>query len=129
MIKKLGSLKGILGMIPGIGSQIKNIDIDDKQFAYIEAIISSMTPEERKNPDLVAKEVSRKERITKGSGRSYQEVNQLAKRFEDMRSQMKTFMGMDESTLNRMSQGKMTPPIPQTKIKKGKGKNKGNFRF
>lgn len=127
MIKKLGSIKGILGLLPGVGSQLKNIDIDDKQFSYIEAIINSMTPEERRHPDLL-KSRSRKERIVRGSGRSYQEVNQLTQRFEDMRSQMKALMGLDENQLSKIQQGKMAPPI-QRKVKKGKGKNKGNFRF
>jgi signal recognition particle subunit SRP54 len=127
MIKKIGSLKGILGMLPGLGSKLKNMEIDDKQFAYIEAIIGSMTPEERRHPDLL-KSRSRKERIMRGSGRSYQEVNQLTQRFEDMRSQMKTLMGLDESQLSKIQQGKMAPPMAR-KVKKGKGKGKGNFRF
>lgn len=127
MIKKIGSLKGILGMLPGLGSKLKNMEIDDKQFAYIEAIIGSMTPEERRHPDLL-KSRSRKERLMRGSGRSYQEVNQLTQRFEDMRSQMKTLMGLDESQLSKIQQGKMAPPMSR-KVKKGKGKGKGNFRF
>jgi signal recognition particle subunit SRP54 len=64
----------------------------------------------------------------RGSGRSYQEVNQLTQRFEDMRSQMKTLMGLDESQLSKIQQGKMAPPMAR-KVKKGKGKGKGNFRF
>ncbi|HEY8395277.1 MAG TPA: signal recognition particle protein, partial [Bacilli bacterium] len=79
-MKRLGSLKGILGMIPGIGRQIKNLDIDDKQFAYLEAIIFSMTPEERKDPELLSKSSSRRRRIAQGSGRPYNEVNALINR-------------------------------------------------
>lgn len=79
-IKKMGSLKGILGLIPGLGSKIKNIDIDDKQFTNIEAIIFSMTKYERKHPEEIDKSRSRKERIARGSGRSYQEVNALTDR-------------------------------------------------
>ena len=126
-IKKIGSLKSILGMIPGLGNQLKNVEIDDKQFSYIEAIIGSMTPEERKKPDLVAKSVSRRERITKGSGRSYQEVNALTKRFEDMKKQMQAMAGMDEQAMARSM--KTGQGMPKQKVKKGKGKGRGNFRF
>jgi len=130
MIKRIGSLKGILGMLPGVGSQIKNLDMDDKQFTYIEAIISSMTAKERKNPELIAKNSSRKERIAKGSGRSYHEVNQLTKRFDDMKIQLKAFTGMDEKQIQSMKGSKPNPSLmPSKKIKKGKGKNRGNFRF
>ena len=126
-IKRIGSLKGILGMIPGLGSKLKGIEIDDKQFTYIEAIIGSMTPEERKHPELVAKSMSRRERITRGSGRSYQEVNALTKRFDDMKKQMQQMAGMSEQEMAmkmRSGQG-----MPQQKVKKGKGKGRGNFRF
>ena len=127
MIKKIGSLKSILGMLPGIGSKLKDIDIDDKQFNYIEAIIGSMTPEERKKPDLVAKSMSRRERISKGSGRSYQEVNALTKRFDDMKKQFQAMAGMSEQDMQRsMRTGQ---GMPKQKVKKGKGKGRGNFRF
>ncbi len=128
MIKKMGSLKSILGMIPGMGAQLKNIDIDDKQFDKIEAIISSMTKEERKNPDLVSKSQSRKERIARGCGRSYPEINALTRQFEDMRTQMKRMMGLDERQVKQMARTGM-PPSNMNRPKKGKGKNKGQFRF
>jgi len=128
-IKKMGSLKGLLSMIPGVGSQIKNMDIDEDKFKYIEAIIGSMTVEERKNPQLLEISRSRKERVAKGSGRSYTEVNNLTKQFETMKEQMKQVAGMDESDMEKVSKGKYTPSIPQRKVKKGKGKNKGGFRF
>ncbi len=86
-IKKMGNLKDLLGMIPGMGKALKEIDIDDKAFVGVEAIIDSMTPEERKNPDLINK--SRKVRISKGSGRSDQEVNNFFKQFEQMKQMMK----------------------------------------
>ena len=123
-IKRIGSLKGILGLIPGIGKQIRNLDIDDKQFVYLEAIIGSMTPDERHRPDLLAKSSSRRMRISKGSGRPYQEVNALIKRFDEMKNQM--------TALSRMSPDKMQfnkPPAVAPKPKKGKGKGRGNFRF
>ncbi len=129
-IKKMGSLKGILGMIPGLGSQIKNLNIDEKKFVYIEAIIGSMTKEERLNPDMIQKSHARKTRISKGSGRSYQEINQLTKQFEQMRDQMKTLMSMDEEQMEKVSKGRAPMPgFQPTKPKKGKGKNKGGFRF
>ncbi len=127
-IKRMGSLKGILSLIPGLGSQLKNIDIDDKQFANLEAIVRSMTAEERKNPELVAKGFSRRERIAKGSGRPYTEVNALTKRFEDMKKQISMLSGMDEEKLaQQMQRGQM--PNYQSKPKKGKGKGRGNFRI
>lgn len=126
-IKKIGSLKSILGMIPGLGSKLKDVEIDDKQFAYIEAIIGSMTPEERKKPELVAKSVSRRERITKGSGRSYQEVNALTKRFDDMKKQMQAMAGMSEEDMQKSI--KTGQGMPKQKVKKGKGKGRGNFKF
>lgn len=127
-IKKMGSLKGILSLIPGLGSQLKNIDIDDKQFSYLEAIVKSMTEEERKNPELVAKGYSRRERIAKGSGRPYTEVNALTRRFEDMKKQISMLSNMDEDKLNQQIQrGQM--PNYSPKPKKGKGKGRGNFRI
>lgn len=129
-IKKMGSLKNLLGMIPGIGSQIKNLNIDEKKFVYIEAIIGSMTKEERNNPDLITKSHSRKSRIANGSGRSYQEINNLTKQFEQMRSQMKSVMGMSEEQMEKVSKGQAPMPgMMGQKPKKGKGKNKGGFRF
>src|SRR5690554_289962 len=129
-IKRMGSLKSILGMMPGVGKQIKDLDIDDKQFSYIEAIISSMTKKERMNPELVAKSSSRRTRISKGAGRSYNEVNALVKRFEDMRMQMKALGNMDENKMqSMMKQGKMPQAGTPTRAKKGKGKGKGNFRI
>ena len=96
-IKKMGSLKGLLGLIPGMGAKIRNLNIDDKQFTFIEAIIGSMTKEERANPDLINKSHSRKSRLVRGSGRSYQEINNLTKRFEEMKKQMQGLMVMGKS--------------------------------
>ncbi len=129
MIKRLGSLKGILSLLPGLGSQIKNLEIDDKQFAYIEAIIKSMTPAERKNPELLAKSYSRRERLAKGSGRPYTEVNSLTKRFEDMKRQVQMMSNMDPEKLGQSMQRGQMPQGYQPKVKKGKGKGRGNFRI
>ncbi|HQI89802.1 MAG TPA: signal recognition particle protein, partial [Tenuifilum sp.] len=82
-IKKMGNLKDLAGMIPGVGKALKDIDIDDDAFKNIEAIIKSMTPEERENPSLM--NGSRRKRIAEGSGTSIVEVNRLLKQFEDMR--------------------------------------------
>lgn len=86
-IKKMGSIKDILGMIPGLGSKIKNLDIDESQLAVNKAIIQSMTPEERRNPDII--KASRRQRIAKGSGTSVQQVNMLLKQFEQSKEMMK----------------------------------------
>ncbi len=86
-IKKMGNLKDLMGMIPGVGKQIKDLDVDDKSFKGIEALIQSMTPEERKKPELL--NGSRKARIAAGSGRSVQELNRLLTQFTQMKQMMK----------------------------------------
>ena len=88
-IKKMGNLKDLIGMIPGMGKLMKDIEIDDNSFKGIEAIIKSMTPRERLQPELL--NGPRRKRIAIGSGTSIQEVNKLLKQFEDMRKMMKTF--------------------------------------
>ena len=91
-IKKMGSLKDIVGMIPGMGKAIKDVDIDDNSLKPIEAIIKSMTPKERSSPELM--NGSRKIRIAKGSGTTVPEVNQVLKQFDQMRKMMKTMNKM-----------------------------------
>ncbi len=91
-IKKMGNMKDLMGMIPGVGKAIKDIDIDDNDLKPIEAIIKSMTPSERANPEIM--NGSRKMRIASGSGTSVQEVNQLLKQFEQMRKMMKSMNKM-----------------------------------
>lgn len=91
-IKKMGSIKDLLGMVPGVGKAIKDVDIDDDSLKPIEAIIKSMTPQERENPNMI--NGSRRQRIAKGSGTSVNEVNQLLKQFEQMRKMMKTMNKM-----------------------------------
>lgn len=91
-IKKMGSLKDIVGMIPGMGKAIKDVDIDENSLKPIEAIIKSMTPKERSSPELM--NGSRKIRIAKGSGTTVTEVNQLLKQFDQMRKMMKTMNKM-----------------------------------
>lgn len=87
-IKKMGNIKDLLGMIPGVGKAVKDMDISDDAFKGIEAIINSMTPDERKTPDII--NGSRRKRIASGSGTDIQQVNQLLKQFEEMRKMMKS---------------------------------------
>ncbi len=87
-IKKMGNMKDLLGMLPGVGSKIKDLDIDDNAFKGIEALIQSMTPQEREKPELL--NASRKQRIAIGSGRSVQELNKLLTQFTQMRQMMKS---------------------------------------
>ena len=100
-IKKMGNMKDMLGMIPGLGSKIKDVDINDDSFKGIEAMINSMTPAERADPDLI--DGSRKKRIAKGSGKDIQEVNNFMKQFEQMRGMMKNMNKM--GALGRMMPG------------------------
>ncbi len=89
MIKKMGSLKSLLGMVPGIGSAIKNADVDENQLVVVESIIQSMTKKERENPKIL--NGSRRKRIARGSGNTIQDVNRLIKQFEQMQQMMKMF--------------------------------------
>ena len=86
-VKKMGNMKDLMGMIPGMGKAIKDIDFDDNAFKSIEAIIHSMTPQERTNPDVL--NGSRRARIAKGSGTTVADVNKLIKQFEETRKIMK----------------------------------------
>ena len=86
-IKKMGNVKELMGMIPGMGKAVRDLDIDDTAFKGVEAIILSMTPEERAHPDII--NGSRKKRIALGSGNDIQEVNRLIKQFFDTRKMMK----------------------------------------
>jgi signal recognition particle subunit SRP54 len=102
-IKKMGNLKDLMAMIPGIGKAIKDIDISDDSFKKIEAIILSMTPSERQNPDLI--DGNRRKRLSTGSGNSIQEVNQFMKQFDEMRKMMKSMNKMQTA-------GRMLPKMP-----------------
>ena len=86
-IKKMGSMKEVLAMMPGVGNKLKGLDMDDNKLKWVEAIINSMTDEERKNPEIM--NGSRRERVSKGCGRSIQEINQLLKQFTMMKNMMK----------------------------------------
>jgi signal recognition particle subunit SRP54 len=93
-IKKMGNLKDLVGMIPGIGKALKDVDINDDAFKGIEAIIYSMTPQERENPEIL--NGSRRKRIADGAGTTIQEVNKLIKQFDDTRKMMKMFSNKDQ---------------------------------
>ena len=133
MIKRMGSLSHILGFLPGMGKMKSALsNVDDKAFDKIEAIITSMTEEERLHPELIDKEFKRRDRIAKGSGRSIQEVNKLRDSLQQMKGAMKQMKNMDEDDMKRMSSqvkngnyGGMAQP----KVRKGKGKGKGSFKF
>jgi signal recognition particle subunit SRP54 len=88
-IKKMGNIKDLMGMIPGVGKMMKNVEVDENAFKGIESIIKSMTPHERENPDVI--NTSRRTRIAKGSGNDIAEVNKLIKQFDDMKKMMKQF--------------------------------------
>jgi signal recognition particle subunit SRP54 len=101
----MGNIKDLAGMIPGVGKAIKDVDIDEDAFKHIEAIIHSMTPKERANPDLLSKGRSRRQRIAKGSGNSEDEVNRLIKQFDQMRKMMRMFSGGGMAKMAGMMKG------------------------
>lgn len=111
-IKKMGNLKDLASMIPGVGKAIKDVDIDDNAFKGIEAIIKSMTPKERSNPEILNQ--SRRMRIAKGSGTNIQEVNRLIKQFDQTRKMMKLVTGTNMAKMAGMM-GKMKgmPGMPK----------------
>lgn len=111
-IKKMGNLKDLAAMIPGVGKAIKDVDIDDNAFKGIEAIIKSMTPKERTNPEILNQ--SRRMRIAKGSGTNIQEVNRLIKQFDQTRKMMKMVIGTNMAKMaGMMSKMKGMPGMPK----------------
>ena len=102
-VKKMGNMKDLMGMIPGADKAMKGVDIDDDAFKYIEAIIGSMTPTERTNPDLL--NINRKKRIAKGAGCDLNEVNQMVKQFHQMSKMMKMMQGGKGKQMTQMFQG------------------------
>lgn len=122
-IRKMGNMKSILGMLPGVGSKIKDMDIDDKQFVRIEAIITSMTEAEREKPSII--NPSRKRRIAGGSGTKVEEINRLLKQFEQMQKVMKQFTGKN----NKMSLRKARKQLAGMNFDKMTGKGGGDLPF
>ncbi len=122
-IKRMGSMKSILGMLPGVGDKIKEADIDESQLGRIEAIITSMTKAERAKPSII--NPSRKKRIAKGSGTKVEDVNRLLKQFDQMQSVMKKFTGKN----NKMSLRKARKQLAGMNFDKFTGKGGGNLPF
>jgi signal recognition particle subunit SRP54 len=110
-IKKMGNLKDLAGMIPGVGKAIRDVDIDDNAFKGVEAIIHSMTPKERSNPELL--NTSRRRRIAKGSGTDIQEVNRLIKQFDQTCKMMKMVSGNKMAGMMSRMKGMNIPGMPQ----------------
>ena len=110
-IKKMGNLKDLASMIPGVGKAIKDVDIDDNAFMSIEAIIRSMTPKERTNPEIL--NTSRRQRIAKGSGTNIQEVNKLIKQFDQTRKMMKMVTGNQMAGMMSHMKGMKLPGMPK----------------
>ena len=108
-IKKMGNMKDLMGMLPGVGKAIKDVDINDDAFKHIEAIIYSMTPEERRRPSVI--DMNRKKRIAKGAGRKLEDVNALMKQFEQMGKMMKMMQGPQGKQLMQMM-SKGMPNMP-----------------
>jgi len=103
-MKRMGPLQDLLKMIPGVGAQLKDVNIDEKEMTYVEAIILSMTPKERHHPELLTQR--RRERLAKGSGRSIAEVHRLIKQFEQSKKMMKQLGGLEK----QMKKGKGAMP-------------------
>jgi signal recognition particle subunit SRP54 len=102
-VKKMGNVKDLMGMIPGMGKAMKGVELEDDAFKHIEAMIQSMSPQERENPTLI--DSSRKKRIAQGSGQNIQEVNKLLKQFNDTKKMMK-LMSNKKNMMNMMKQMK-----------------------
>ena len=122
-IRKMGSMKSIIGMLPGVGDKIKDADIDDKQFIRIEAMITSMTKAERAKPSII--NPSRKRRIAAGSGTKVEDINRLLKQFEQMQKVMKQFTGKG----SKMNLRKARKKIAGMNFDKMTGKGGGNLPF
>ncbi len=129
MIKRMGSLGGIMKLIPGMGKALKGQDIDEKQLVYIEAIISSMTKKERKDPTLISRSSSRRRRVAEGSGRSVSEVNRLIQTLDQQKAMMKRMGSMDPSTMNTKDPMAAMRAMQQPGKKIKKGKKKKRLRF
>lgn len=130
MIKRMGSISKILGFIPGL-SQIKKQmkDADFSKFDQMEVLINSMTEQERKDPKLIDSSFKRRERIAKGSGLEISDVNRLREALEAQKKIFKQMSNMNEDELEKFQKNPQSLPNMQPKSKKGKGKNKGQFKY
>lgn len=129
MIKKMGSISKLLGMVPGAGKlKAAASQVDDKQFNQMSVLIGSMTEAERKDPKLIDKSSRRRERIAKGSGMQVSDLNRLRQALEAQKQMMKKMMNMNEQELSQLQKNPQAMMQSSGKAKKGKGKNKGQFR-
>ncbi len=128
MIRRMGSLGGLMKMIPGMSKLTKNANVDDKQLVYLEALIQSMTEKERRNPDLLKRSSSRRRRVAQGSGRRVSDVNKLIDNLDQQVQMFKRMSKMDPNQIDPSNPMKSMQQAPR-KQKKGKGKNRGGFRF
>ena len=108
-MKKMGPLSNILGMLPGVGSKLKDVEIDENAFKKPEAIVRSMTPQERRHPDIL--NASRRKRIAAGAGVTVQDINALMRQFDQMRQMVKQMMGNKKGAMRRMAAGMNRPPF------------------
>ena len=122
-IRKMGSMKSIIGMLPGVGDKLKDVDVDESQLGRIEAIITSMTKAERAKPSII--NPSRKKRIAAGSGTRVEDVNRLLKQFDQMQQVMKKFTGKN----SKMSLRKARKQLAGMNFDKLTGKGGGNLPF
>ena len=122
-IRRMGSMKSIIGMLPGVGDKLKDVDVDESQLGRIEAIITSMTKAERAKPSII--NPSRKKRIAAGSGTKVEDVNRLLKQFDQMQQVMKKFTGKN----NKMSLRKARKQLAGMNFDKLTGKGGGNLPF
>lgn len=133
MMKRMGSLSKLIGFIPGLGKNLKEIanNIDEETFYKQTVLINSMTEEERKNPKLVEKNFSRRQRIAKGSGMDLSDLNRLQEALSTQKQMMKKMMSMDEKELENIKKNpsSLASSMQSKKKNKGKGKNKRGFRF
>lgn len=106
-MRKMGDMRELVSMIPGMGKQLKNIEIDEKNLVYVEAMIQSMTPEERANPEII--KGSRKRRIALGSGRQVQDVNRLLRQFQEVQKMMKQMQAMQQNAGKKGKKGMRNP--------------------
>ncbi len=128
MVNKMGSLGGMMKLVPGMNKALKGQTIDEKQTVYIKALILSMTKAERKNPKLIERSSSRRRRIARGSGRSVSDVNRLIQSLQQQVQMMKRMGSMDPKEMTSANALKAMQNT-KTKTKKGKGKNRSRFRY
>ena len=125
MIKRMGSIGGLMKLIPGMNKMLGQANVDESRLSTIEALIQSMTKAERKDPSLIKKSANRRRRVAKGSGLSVADLNRLITSFDQQMQMVKRMSQMDPSQMTQNPRAMM----PKQKVKKGKGKNRGGFRF